>query len=49
MHVFEENFAREKCYEKPTSILCPVINGCIRLIISFNYEGIILTNSSKAT
>ena len=38
--VFEENFAREKCFEKSTSILCPVIDGSIRLIIFFNYEGI---------
>ena len=40
VRVFEENFAREKCFEKPTSILCPVIDGSIRLIIFFNYEGI---------
>ena len=49
VHVFEENFAREKCFEKSTSILCPVIDGCICLIISFNYEGIFHTNSSNDT
>ena len=27
VHVFEENFAREKCFEKSTSILRPVIAG----------------------
>ena len=40
MCVFEENFAREKCFEKVTSILCPVIDDSIRLIIFFNYGGI---------
>ena len=45
MHVLEENFAREKRLEKSTSILCPVIDGCICLIISFNYEGIFHTKS----
>ena len=38
--VFEENFAREKCFEESTSILCPVIDGSICMIIFFNYEGI---------
>ena len=35
VHVFEENFAREKCLEKSTSILCPEIDSCICLIVSF--------------
>ena len=47
VHVFEENVAGEKCFEKSTSILCPVIDDCICLIISFNYEGIFRTKSSK--
>ena len=38
--VFEENFAGEKCFEKSTSFLSPVIDGSIRLIIFFNYKGI---------
>ena len=49
VRVFEENFATEKCFEKSTSILCPVIDGCICLIISFNYEGICQTKSSNDT
>ena len=47
VHVYEENFAGEKCFEKSTSILCPVMDGFICLIISFNYEGIFQTKSSK--
>ena len=47
VHVFEENFAREKCFEKSTSILCPVIDSCICLIVSFNHEGIFQTKSSN--
>ena len=45
VRVFEENFATEKYFEKSTSNLCPVIDGCICLIISFNYEGIFHTKS----
>ena len=46
VRVFEENFGTEICEEKSTSILYPVIDGCIYLIISFNYEGIFQTKSS---
>ena len=49
LHVFEENFAREKCFEKSTSILCPVMNGCICSIISLNHEGIFQTKSLDDT
>ena len=49
VHVFEENFAREKYLEKSTSILCPVIDGCICLIISFNNKGIFHTKSLNDT
>ena len=45
--VFEENFAREKYFEKSTSNLCPVIDSCICLINSFNYERILQTKSSN--
>ena len=47
--IFEENFPREKCFEKTTSILSPVIDRFICLIISFKYEGIFQTKSSNDT
>ena len=49
VHVFEENFATEKYFEKSTSNLRPVIEGCICLINSFNYERIFQTKSSNDT
>ena len=47
VRVFEENFATEKYFEKSTSNLCTVIEGCICLINSFNYERIFQTKSSN--
>ena len=49
VHVFEENFATEKCFEKSTSNLCPLIDRCICLINSFNYERNFQTKSSNDT